>query len=673
MRGLFVTGTDTEVGKTVLAASIVAALCARGLPVRALKPVITGLDAPADPLWPPDHELLARAAGCPAEEVFLAGYGPPVSPHLAAELARRPIDPAELVAAARAAAGEGELVVVEGVGGLLVPLGVGFDVRELAIELGLPLLIAARPGLGTINHTLLTLEAARRAGLEVAAVVLTPWPAQPGVLERSNRETLARLGQLPVWTLAHVPRPEPAALAAAGAALPLDRWLRRGGSDRTAGYGGAMRASEDLIASDRRHLWHPFTQQQAWADDEPPVVIDHAEGTNLFDTDGNAYIDGVSSLWCNVHGHRHPAIDAAVSDQLGRVAHSTMLGLSHQPAIELAERLVAIAPAGLTRVFYSDSGSTAVEIALKMAFQWWAQRGESQRTQFVGLENAYHGDTLGAVSVGGIDLFHSLYRPLLFDAQVARAGDPDHLEELLAQSGGRVAAVILEPLVQGAAGMRLQPHGYLRRVRELCDAHGVLLICDEVATGFGRTGRMFACQHEQVVPDLLCVGKGLTGGYLPLAATLATERVYEGFLGRAEEHRTFFHGHTYTGNPLACAAAVATLETFEGERTLERLAPKIELLARLLGHHVAPLPGVAEVRQRGFMVGIELHERPVGERAGHRVTLAARRRGAIIRPLGDVIVLMPPLSISEADLRRLVAITAGAIAETAVAGLPAAA
>jgi adenosylmethionine-8-amino-7-oxononanoate aminotransferase len=434
-----------------------------------------------------------------------------------------------------------------------------------------------------------------------------------------------------------------------------------------------VRSTEELVTADRTNVWHPFTQQLGWADDERPVVIEHAEGTNLYDTDGNAYIDGVSSLWCNVHGHRHPAIDAAITAQLGRVAHSTMLGLSHPPAIELAERLVEIAPAGLTRVFYSDSGSSAVEVALKMAFQWWVQRGEPQRTGFICLENGYHGDTLGAVSVGGIDLFHSLYRPLLFDTWAARAGDAEHLDELLGRHADGVAAVILEPLVQGAAGMLIMPDGYLRRVRELCDAHGVLLICDEVATGFGRTGRMFACEHEDVRPDLLCVGKGLTGGYLPLAATLASERIYEGFLGAFEAYRSFFHGHTYTGNPLGCAAGIATLETFQRERTIEALQPKIELLRRLLEHRVAGLPGVAEVRQRGFMVGIELGERPAHERTGHRVTLAARRRGAVIRPLGDVVALMPALSMSEADLRRLVAITASAIAEATSSQLSAAA
>jgi adenosylmethionine---8-amino-7-oxononanoate aminotransferase len=350
------------------------------------------------------------------------------------------------------------------------------------------------------------------------------------------------------------------------------------------------------------------------------------------------------------------------------VSHSTMLGLSHRPAIELAQRLVEIAPDGLSRVFYSDSGSTAAEIALKMAFQYWQQQGgaSARRTRFVALREAYHGDTIGSVSVGGIDLFHGAYGPLLFGALHAAAGDAGDMERLLSSHEGEVAAVIVEPLVQGAAGMLVHPEGYLRDVRSLCDEHGVFLICDEVATGFGRTGRMFACDHEGVSPDFMCVAKGITGGYLPLAATLTTERVYEGFLGRHEQFRTFFHGHTYTGNPLACAAALATLRLFDQERTLELLQDKIALLGSLL-EPVAAMPGVCEVRRRGFMVGIELEGFPVEARAGHQVTLAARRRGAIVRPLGDVVVLMPPLAITARELRRLVAITADAIAEVVAA------
>ncbi|MEA2330682.1 MAG: adenosylmethionine---8-amino-7-oxononanoate aminotransferase [Thermoleophilaceae bacterium] len=416
----------------------------------------------------------------------------------------------------------------------------------------------------------------------------------------------------------------------------------------------------DLAAADRAHLWHPFTQQQGWMDEEL-VIVDRAEGTDLIDVEGRRYIDGVSSLWCNVHGHGHPRIDAAVHEQLDRMAHSTMLGLSHRPAIELAQRLVELAPSGLTRVFYSDSGSTATEIALKMAFQYWRQRDE-QRTKFISLRMGYHGDTIGSVSVGGIDLFHTLFRPMLFDGLRTKAGDVEGLERILAEHGGEIAALIMEPLVQGAAGMLMHPAGYLRAVRELCDTYDVLMICDEVATGFGRTGTMFACEQEGVVPDLMSVAKGLTGGYLPLAATLATERVYEGFLGEFQEFKTFFHGHTYTGNPLACAAAIATLEVFEHERTLESLAPRLELLGELLEEHVAPLASVSEIRRLGTMVGIELIEFPLEARMGHEVTLAARERGAIVRPLGDVIVLMPPLAISEDELRRLVGITAEAIA-----------
>ena len=428
-----------------------------------------------------------------------------------------------------------------------------------------------------------------------------------------------------------------------------------------------MSTEVDHAQLDRDHLWHPFTQQQGWCEEEP-LSIERAEGWHLIDSAGRRYIDGVSSLWCNVHGHRHPAIDRALRDQLDRVAHTTMLGLTHPGAAELAARLVDRAPPGLSRVFYSDSGSTATEIALKMAFQFQRQRGgqHARRTSFVHLRDAYHGDTIGSVSVGGIDLFHATYRPLLFSSHAAEPGDAADMERLLAANEEEVAAVIVEPLVQGAAGMIVHPPGYLKAVRELCDRFGVLLICDEVATGFGRTGTMFACEQEGVVPDLLCLAKGLTGGYLPLAATLSSERIYEGFLGAPEEQRTFFHGHTFTGNPLACAAALASLEVFERERTLLRLQPKIRLLGDLL-ESVAELPEVAEVRGRGLMTGIDLGEHDAELRLGHRVALEARRRGAIVRPLGDVVVLMPPLAISKGDLRRLVEITA----ESIVAASPA--
>ena len=411
---------------------------------------------------------------------------------------------------------------------------------------------------------------------------------------------------------------------------------------------------EKAARFDHEHLWHPFTQQREWVEEEP-LMIESAEGTELIDSQGRRYLDGVSSLWCNVHGHRHPEIDGAVREQLDRVAHSTMLGLCHPGAAELARRLVEVAPAGLNRVFYSDSGSTAVEVALKMAFQYWQHRGGQhvRKTSFICFGQAYHGDTIGSVSVGGMPLFHGTFEPLLFESHRAKPGDIDDMARLLARREEEVAAVVLEPLVQGAAGMLTHPPGYLRAVRRLCDRHGALLICDEVATGFGRTGTMFACEQEGVAPDLLCLAKGLTGGYMPLAATLATERIYEAFLGSHSDFKTFFHGHTYTGNPLACAAALASLDVFERERTLVRIQPKIRLLSDWLAQ-VEKMPEVADVRQRGLMVGIDLGEHDPELRLGHRVVLEARRRGVIVRPLGDVIVLMPPLSISKLDLRRLV-------------------
>ena len=437
---------------------------------------------------------------------------------------------------------------------------------------------------------------------------------------------------------------------------------------------------ETLARWDREHLWHPFTQMRGFREEEL-LIITRGQGNYLFDIEGNRYLDGVSSLWANLHGHRRPELERAVIDQLGQVAHSTLLGLAHPSAIMLARRLAQVAPAGLTKVFFSDDGSTAVEVALKLAFQYWQNRGRQDKRRFLKLSNSYHGDTLGSVSVGGIPLFHQVYHSLLFDTLEAPSpycyrcphrGDCREqclaaLEEQVAMHHGELAAVILEPIIQGAAGMLPQPPGYLAKVREVTRKHNVLLIADEVAVGFGRTGRMFACEHEQVSPDLMCLAKGITGGYLPLAATLATDEIYDAFLGEFEEFKTFFHGHTYTGNPLAAAAGLANLDIFEQDRVIDGLPPKIELLTRLLAG-MADQPYVGDIRQRGLMVGIELVQDkesrepfPVALRVGHRVILAARKLGAILRPLGDVIVLMPPLSITLEELETLARITREAV------------
>ncbi len=429
---------------------------------------------------------------------------------------------------------------------------------------------------------------------------------------------------------------------------------------------------------DHRYLWHPFTQMQEW-EQEDPLIIDRGKGSYLIDTEGKKYLDGTSSIWVNLHGHRHPVLDRALKKQLDKIAHSTFLGLSNPPAIELARELVRITPHGLTRVFYSDNGSTAVEIALKMAVQYWQQRhpDAGPKNTFLHLKLAYHGDTIGAVSVGNIALFHSRFKPLLFPTVEAeppycyrcpltltypscQMACLDPIEQILKTRHPELAGFIIEPLMQAAAGMISQPPGYLKRIRELCTKYKVLLIVDEVATGFGRTGKMFACEHEGVSPDLMALSKGLTGGYMPLAATLTTEEIYRGFLGTYEEFKTFFHGHSFTGNPLGCALALASLDVFRREKTLQKLSTKITALTRYL-KPLAKLTHVGNIRQQGFMVGIELvrHKQPndpypLTAKIGHRVAAAARTQGLILRPIGNVLVLMPPLSTTRRELQHMI-------------------
>jgi len=428
-----------------------------------------------------------------------------------------------------------------------------------------------------------------------------------------------------------------------------------------------MPTPAELHAWDRRQFWHAFTQMAEYE----PLIIDRAEGAWLIDIDGRRYLDGVSSLWCNLHGHRHPQIDAAIVDQLGKLAHATTLGMSNPPAIELAWRLAELAPGDLDHVFYSCDGASAVEAALKIAFQYWRQTNppRPRKTKFIAFDLAYHGDTIGSTSLGGIERFHDLFAPLLFDvvrlpSPDARYGDAAHhlalLEHTLAVRHEEIAAVVIEPLVQGAAGMILQPPDYLRGLRELTRRYDVLMIADEIVTGFGRTGRMFACEHEGVTPDLLCLGKSLTAGYLPMAATLAATPVYETFLGEYADGRTFQHGHTYGGNPLAAAAACASLDLLAEERVLEEVLPR---KSAQLAAALAPLadhPHVGQIRQLGLLAGVELvadraagRPFPAAERRGREAARRATANGVWLRPLGDVMVVLPPLCIDQAELALL--------------------
>lgn len=446
-----------------------------------------------------------------------------------------------------------------------------------------------------------------------------------------------------------------------------------------------MSTTQELQHIDRTNVWHPFTQMAEWTQQDQ-LIIESGKDNWLIDTKGNHYLDGVSSLWTNVHGHRVPEIDKAVQEQLTKIAHTTMLGLASVPATELAKRLVEILPEGLTRVFYSDSGSTAVEVALKIAFQFQqqAEKGDPNRIKFISMQNAYHGDTIGSVAVGGMDLFHATYKHMLFQGEkvitpycyrcpFGKEKDTcdrecfQHVEEVLEQHGSTAAAFVIEPLVQGAAGQLMHPAGYLTHVRNLCTRHNIILIADEVAVGFGKTGTMFACEQESITPDIICLAKGISAGYLPLAATVASEDIYNGFLGKHEEFKTFFHGHTYTGNPLACAAAIANLDYFEANSVMEKLQPKITHLQNKLAF-MLELEHVGEIRNRGIMTGIELVQDKAtktsfetAEKMGHKVCMEARKHGVIIRNLGDVIVLMPPLSITLDEIDLLCNATTEAI------------
>lgn len=458
---------------------------------------------------------------------------------------------------------------------------------------------------------------------------------------------------------------------------------------------GIIDEYDELSAIDRRRLWHPFTQMKDWEADAEPLVITEGRGCFIKDKRGRWYLDGVSSLWVNIHGHNRVEINEAVKSQLDKIAHSTMLGMANEPAIMLARRLTDLMDGSfghgrLSRVFYSDNGSTSVEVALKMAFQYHMHIGQPNKTKFLSFDAGYHGDTLGAVSVGGVDIFHRAFGPLLFKTfkapsphchgcGLSRVTAKDgcamlclrSVEEILNAHSDEIAAVIIEPLIQAAGGMRVAPKGFLKGLRGLCDRYDVLLIADEVATGFGRTGLMFACEHENVAPDIICLSKGLTGGYMPLAATIATEKIYSAFLGGFGELKTFFHGHSYTGNQLGCACAIAALDLFDKDETLKNLQPKIKLLEDRLDD-ISSLDHVGDVRNAGMMAGVELVKDKSKnipyewqERMGWRVCDAAKERGVFIRPLGNVVVIMPPLAIAEENLSAMMDVIKASVIEAA--------
>lgn len=706
-KGVFVSGTDTGVGKTIVASAIALGLQQRGVKVGIMKPVQTGAIMKKKNRFSPDAEFMKKALGEEGRKCDSPfSFNPhipyllkePLAPFVAAQCEGVHIKSSRILQSAEWLQTHYSFLVVEGAGGIMVPVSQDYMMIDLIRDLGFPVVLVARTTLGTINHTLLTLEALRNKDIPIVGVVLNHASFSPeGICEKTNPEIIEAFGKINILgILPHSPSisMEQGSLGnlkeLSQRHLDLERLLTfiesfSSASAPSSSLSDKHQRSSRLKGWDKEYLWHPFTQMQDWTR-EDPLVIESGKGVRLEDSDGRKYIDGVASLWTNVHGHQKKEIDEAIQDQLTRIGHSTMLGLTHAPAIELAQRLVHIAPQGLSRVFYSDSGATACEIALKMSFQYWQQQGQKEKKRFIYFENSYHGDTLGAVSVGGIDLFHQVYHPLLFSSfrapspycyRCAYKLDPSvcqkrclkDLEHILKDYAAEICALIIEPCVQGAGGMVVAPEGFLKKVKELCAQYRILMIVDEVAVGFGRTGKMFACEHEMVQPDILCLAKGITGGYLPLAATLTTEKIYSGFLGGYSEKKTFFHGHTYTGNPLACRAALANLDIFKKERVIEKIQGKIEFFHERL-QKFWDLPHVGDIRQKGLLAGIELvknkkTKEPYDweEKIGSRVIQETRKRGVILRPLGDVIVIMPPLCISIQELEQLLLVTMEAIVE----------
>ena len=689
MQSLMVLGTDTGVGKTVVTALLAKSYKQQGLMVAPFKPVACGGD---------DAAFLAHHAGVDEATVSLYKLKKPLSPYLAAEVEGITIKTEKIIERLIKLQAENDVVLVEGVGGVLAPLNRRELFVDLAKSLNLPAIVVTRPNLGTLNHTLLTVKACQDKDIEVLGLVINRYPAKPNEAERTNTEELEKLTGIPIIGIV----PEIDGLSVEelkiGELEKVEGWrgvhfdlriLTLVGTQNKMPQRQDPEAWSQAIEADKKYVWHPFTPMQEYLAEEPnPLMITKADGCYLEDSEGRKYLDGVSSLWVNVHGHRKKELDEALQLQLGKVAHSTMLGLANEPAAFLAEKLSEIAPGNLKKVFYSDNGSTAVEIGLKVAYQYWQQSGYPDKKEFVSFINAYHGDTIGAVSVGGMDLFHSKFKPLLFTAHLMPAAycyrcDKrencnmeclDKFEQFITENHQKIAGVVLEPMVQGAAGILTQPSSYLTNISDVCRKHDVLLIVDEVATGFGRTGKMFACEHENIEPDIMALAKGITGGYLPLAATLFKEKIYNAFLGRPEENRTFFHGHTYTGNPLACAVALANLKLLTQKGFMEEVQEKTAYLRELL-KPLEDLRNVGDIRQCGVMAGIELvadknSAKPyeAKERMGRRVIMKAREKGVIIRPLGDVVVLMPPLAISKSELKQLVDVTKWAIEKVSSRG-----
>ena len=686
-KGIFVTGVGTGIGKTVVAGAVAHLLKCNGYDVGVMKPVQTGAKFVKGKPVSPDYKFMQSMAGSsdPYEIGVPYSFKKPLSPYHAAKMENANINISNIVQNFERLSELHDVVIVEGAGGLMVPLTEQTFWPDLVKVLGLPVLIVTHPELGMIHQTISTVHSAELNGLDVCGMVISEKVRKHPELDTEWLERSAGvkiLGSLPYTSSIRFVRHNKSAFRK-HVTKHLDSKLFTGLIENRS----AVKRTEQLVSKDREYVWHPFTQMSEWQK-EDIVVIDSAHGMKLKDTLGREYYDGHSSYWVNVHGHSEPKLVRRLAKESAKLDHSTFLGLSNPNALELAEKLVEITPENLRKVFFSDNGSTAVESGMKMAVQYFRQRPNPNpnKTKFIALGEAYHGDTLGAVAVGGVDIYRRIFGPLLADVNFAPSPNcyrcplekkredcalacAVEMEKVIEKNADETAAFIIEPIVQCPGGIITAPIGYLNRVREACTKNDVLMIADEVAVGFGRTGRMFACENEEVLPDIMAISKGIAAGLIPLAATLATETIFDAFLGTHEERKTFFHGHTFTAHPPACGVALESLKLFKERKLIESLEAKGQYLRDSLVRF-ENLPHVGDVRQKGMIVGIELvKERdtkemfPVSERVGQSVIMEARKRGLIARPLGDVIVFFPILSASGNDLKEMTDILYDSIAE----------
>ncbi|VAX18981.1 Adenosylmethionine-8-amino-7-oxononanoate aminotransferase [hydrothermal vent metagenome] len=674
-RGIFITGSDTEVGKTVIGGGLAAILREEGYDVGVMKPAASGAVKRGGELVSEDARFLVKMAKVPDPPDLVCPYlfEKPVSPYHAAKADGVEIDLDKIMDAFAKLSKLHDIVIVEGAGGLYAPLTEDKFMGDLARMMGLPALIVSHPYLGCINHTLMTAGSADIMGLGVVGIVFNQWRNRKfpepdfDLIEKTCGAKV--LGLTPF--IENVT--EKTVVKAIRENVDVEAVIK--GVDY---YSPARTVSrqKSYEERDKKYTWHPFTQMRQWQESSV-TVIESGDGVMLRDISGNEFLDGHSSYWCNAHGHRNIKVNNAVKRQLNKISHSTFLGLSNVPAIDLAEKLASLTPEGLERTFFSDNGSTAVEVALKMSFQYWRQvEPETKRNKFLAVKNAYHGDTIGAVSVGGIDLYHSTFNEMLFKTEFAPApycyrcpiGEKypecslacaELIDDVLTKQEGRFAAMIIEPLVQCPAGIITAPPGYLRRAYEICKSHGVLFIADEVAVGFGRTGRMFACDHEDVTPDMMTLSKTITSGTLPFAVTMATGKIFDAFLGEYEQQKTFFHGHTYTANQLGCAAALESIRIIEEEGMVSAVEEKSAELSGML-ERFNDIGAVGDIRIRGLIAGVELvknretkEEYPWEERVGVKASMEAKARGLIVRPLGNVMVLYPAPSATLRQIRKM--------------------